>query len=120
MARKQIILELDDQDQCVYTKDGTMMWCWGDDNPSNLYQHFGYPEKPSVHVEEKIVYRDADPKPCPRKHVEEELIFSQRDGGYIQKEKKIPEQSGVSDLIRLKDAGFTIDDILQLRSDHLL
>ena len=32
----------------------------------------------------------------------------------------IEEKSGVNDLIKLKESGFTVEDILQLRSEHLI
>ena len=116
MARKQVILEIDDTDLSVYGRDGVMMWHWGVEGPDNMYQHFGdVNDLVTAAPVEKIVYRDADPKPCPRLHTED-------IGGKINPEpiRHAPEQSGVSDLIRLKESGFTVDDILQLRADHLI
>ena len=88
--RKKIILELEDSSGCVYAPNEHYVGMLLFDSDCN-YEHFG----------EVDAARQTEPA---------QKVFLPDP----------PPQDDVQALIRLKEAGFTVPEILELRSEHLI
>lgn len=107
--KRDFLLQYDSEDGYIYDANGMMIYfAGGNDGTALNVAEFSMPAQPApVAIEkevEKIVYRDA-----PEQKTPPETIAS------------LPKvQNGVSDLISLKEAGFSVTEILELRAEHLI
>ena len=103
--KTKIILEHDSEDQSLHGPKGMVCWYGDLNDPDNIYSNFGVAGEPQVIEKEveKIVYKDREPEIKP--------------SAFLPVPK---ERNGVSDLISLKEAGFSVPEILELRAEHLI